>query len=124
MNVYNLDVIISVGYRVNSKRATDFRIWATQRLKDFLVKGYAINQKRLEQLQQVVNIISQSGKNKELSASEVKGLLEIITNYTQSFILLNQFDSNKLPDKKLNENITYKIEYGEAVSAIKKQAAV
>ena len=82
MNVYNLDVIISVGYRVNSKRATDFRIWATQRLKDFLVKGYAINQKRLEQLQQVVNIISQSGKNKELSASEVKGLLEIITNYT------------------------------------------
>lgn len=53
---YNLDVIISVGYRVKSKRGTQFRQWATQRLKDYLVQGYAINQKRLEQLQQVVNI--------------------------------------------------------------------
>lgn len=118
MNLYNLDVIISVGYRVNSKRATDFRIWATQRLKDFLVKGYAINQKRLEQLQQVVNIISQSGKTKKLSAPEVKGLLEIITNYTQSFILLNRFDSKTLPEEKLNENITYEIQFDEANSAI------
>ncbi|TAE90323.1 MAG: hypothetical protein EAY81_00925, partial [Bacteroidetes bacterium] len=59
---YNLDVIISVGYRVKSKRGTQFRQWATQRLKDFLVKGYAINQKRLDELQQVVQLIS-AGKN-------------------------------------------------------------
>ena len=56
---YNLDVIISVGYRVKSKRGTQFRQWATQRLKDYLVKGYAFNQKRLEQLKQVVKIIQQ-----------------------------------------------------------------
>jgi death-on-curing family protein len=118
MNVYNLDVIISVGYRVNSKKATEFRIWATQRLKDYLVQGYAINQKRLAQLEQVANIVQQSGKTKDLSAPEVKGLLDIITNYTQSFVLLNRFDSNKLQEDQLSENITYEIEYTEAVKAI------
>ncbi len=53
---YNLDVIISVGYRVNSKKGTQFRIWATQRLKDYLVKGYAMNQKRLDELHQTINL--------------------------------------------------------------------
>ena len=122
---YNLDVIISVGYRVKSKQGTQFRQWATQRLKDHLVKGYTLNEKRLQQivqnmhqLEQAVKLIQQSGSSDELSAKETKGLLEIITNYTQSFILLNQFDSNSLPDKKLNENITYEIEYSEAVNAI------
>ena len=122
---YNLDVIISVGYRVKSKQGTQFRQWATQRLKDHLVKGYTLNEKRLQQivqnmhqLEQAVKLIQQSGSSDELSAKETKGLLEIITNYTQSFILLNQFDSNNLPDKKLNENITYEIEYSEAVNAI------
>jgi death-on-curing family protein len=116
--VYNLDAILSVGYRINSIRGTQFRQWATQRLKDYLVMGYAHNPKRLEQLQQVVNIIQQSGDRKDLSASEAKGLLEIITNYTHSFILLNQFDSDNLPGEKLNENITYEIEYTEAVKAV------
>jgi death-on-curing family protein len=115
---YNLDAILSVGYRVNSKRGTQFRQWATQRLKNYLVQGYAINQKRLEQLQQVVNIIHQSGETKELSAVETKGLLDIITNYTQSFILLNQFDSNSLPEEQLNENISYEIGYADAIKAI------
>ena len=122
---YNLDVIISVGYRVKSKRGTQFRQWATQRLKDHLVKGYTLNEKRLQQmlqnmqqLEQAVKLIQQSGSSGELSATETKGLLEIITNYTQSFILLNQFDSNSFTDKKLNENITYEIEYSEAAKAI------
>jgi death-on-curing family protein len=115
---YNLDVIISVGYRVKSKQGTQFRQWATQRLKDYLIQGYAINQKRLEQLQQVVSIIQQSGNTKELSTIETRGLLDIITNYTQSFILLNRFDSNTLTEEKLNENISYEIEYSEAINAI------
>jgi death-on-curing family protein len=117
-NYYNLDVIISVGYRVKSKQGTQFRIWASQRLKDYLVQGYAINQQRLTQLQKVINIIQQSGSTKTLQLSEAKGLLEIITNYTQSFVLLNRFDSNNLQDGNLNENITYEIKYEEAVSAI------
>lgn len=115
---FNLDAIISVGYRVNSKQGTQFRQWATQRLKDYLVQGFAINQKRLDQLEQVLNIIHRSGQANELSAPEAKGLLDIITNYTQSFILLNHFDSNRLDIEQLNENITYEIEYDEAVKAV------
>jgi death-on-curing family protein len=125
VTIYSLDVIISVGYRVKSKRGTQFRQWATQRLKDHLVQGYTLNEKRLQQvaqnmqqLEQAVKLIQQSGDSGELSTTEAKGLLDIITKYTQSFILLNQFDSNNLPDNKLNENITYEIEYNEAVKAI------
>ncbi|HYM93237.1 MAG TPA: RhuM family protein [Chitinophagaceae bacterium] len=122
---YNLDAIISVGYRVNSKRGTQFRQWATQRLKEHLIKGYTLNEKRLQQvvqnmqqLEQAVKLIQQSGNSEQLSAAETKGLLEIITNYTQSFILLNRFDSNTLTGEKLNENITYEIQFDEAIAAI------
>ncbi len=115
---YNLDAILSVGYRVNSKRGTQFRQWATQRLKDYLVNGVAINNKRLEQLHKVVEIITQSGHTDTLQLSEAKGLLDILSSYTRSFILLNQFDSSKLEHQNLNENITYEIQYDEAKSAI------
>ena len=115
---YNLDVIISVGYRVNSKQGTLFRQWATQRLKDYLVNGFALNQKRLEQLQKVVEVIQQSSSGNSLQLSEAKGLLDILSHYTQSFVLLNQFDSNNLSAEKLNENITYTIKYDEAKMAI------
>lgn len=71
MNLYNLDVIISVGYRVNSKQATQFCQWATQRLKDYLVKGYAINQKRLDELGKIVQLIAQSGETVSLQIQEV-----------------------------------------------------
>lgn len=121
---YNLDAIISIGYRVNSVRATQFRQWATQRLKDYLVKGYAINQQRLEQLNQIVNVIQQSGSTDNLQLNEAKGLLEILGNYTRSFVLLNQYDSNSLKTEKLNANITYEIQYKEAkeaISELKKQ---
>jgi len=63
IDYYNLDVILSVGYRVNSKQGTQFRQWATQRLKEYLVKGYAINQQRLDQLNQVVKIIGKTHVN-------------------------------------------------------------
>ncbi|HEX4875957.1 MAG TPA: RhuM family protein [Chitinophagaceae bacterium] len=77
---YNLDAIISVGYRVNSKRGTQFRQWATQRLKEHLVKGYTINEKRLADLEQTIKLVRHTGQVKELSATEAKGLLEIIAN--------------------------------------------
>lgn len=115
---YNLDVIISVGYRVKSKRGTQFRQWATQRLKDHLVKGYSLNQKRLQQLQQTIQLIEKGSHTESLSLPEAKGLLEIISNYTQSFALLSKFDSNSLSSDKLDENITYEIKYTEAVAAI------
>lgn len=125
VEMYNLDMIISIGYRVNSQHATQFRIWATQHLNDHLVKGYTLNHERLRQLkdgfsqlEKTVKLIQQSGQTNSLKIDEAKGLLEIISNYTRSFILLNQFDSNRLETEELTENITYEIRYEEAVTAI------
>ncbi|MBS1647328.1 MAG: virulence protein RhuM/Fic/DOC family protein [Bacteroidetes bacterium] len=115
---YNLDVIISVGYRVKSKHGTQFRQWATQRLKDYLAKGYAINQKRLDELGKMVQLIEQSGKADNLQLQEAKGLLEILGNYTKSFVLLNQYDSHAVTTKNLSAHITYEIQYDEAKTAI------
>src|SRR5436190_1192998 len=83
-------------------------------LKHYLVKGYAVNQQRLEQLHQTIQLISRGGKTEDLQLQEAKGLLDIIQNYTQSFVLLNQYDSNSIKTGKLNEHITYEIKYPEA----------
>ena len=125
IDFYNLDMIISVGYRVNSSKATQFRIWATERLKNYLVKGFAVNerrvgeyQKNLIELQKTIKLITDSADSKMLSSTETKGFLDIIANYTHSFILLNQFDSDSLNLTKLDQNITYEISYKEACEAI------
>lgn len=118
VKLYNLDAILSVGYRVNSLRGTQFRQWATQRLKEYFVQGYAINRKRLDELGKMVELIEQTGKAENLQLQEARGLLEIISNYTKSFVLLNQYDSHNLPTENLNENITYEIQYNEAIAAI------
>jgi death-on-curing family protein len=117
---YNLDVIISVGYRVNSIEGTKFRQWATKRLKEYLIEGYSINKIRLEQLQKTIELIESSSKIEDLSVNETKGLLKIINSYTQSFILLNQFDSNNLSESNLSNEIVYEIKYEDAIIAIKK----
>ncbi len=114
---YNLDAIISVGYRINSKQGTQFRIWATKRLKEYLQQGYAINQKRLDELNQLIQVIEKTEIVE--TNNEAKGLLDILKTYTKSFILLNQFDSNSLELHLLDNNVTYEIEYDEAISAIK-----
>lgn len=122
---YNLDAVISIGYRVNSKQATAFRIWATTTLKSYLVQGFALNEKRLtqqvqnmQQLERAVSLIKEFGNSEQLNLSEAKGLLEIISHYTQSFVLLNQYDSHSVKTGKLSENITYDIKYEEAKAAI------
>lgn len=115
---YNLDVIISVGYRVKSQKGTQFRQWATQQLKNLIVRGYAVNQKRLEQLQQTLELISSGVKTEKLQLQEAKGLLEIISNYTRSFVLLNQFDSSSIRPEGLSSKLTYEIKYNEAKVAI------
>lgn len=125
VEVYNLDMIISVGYRVNSNRATQFRIWATRKLRELLTQGYSLHETRLKQMTQslkqleaTIKTVQSAGGKENLQLSEAKGLLEILTNYTKSFILLNQYDSNNLPLEKLNEHITYEIDYKEAKAAI------
>lgn len=111
---YNLDMIISVGYRVNSKRGTQFRIWATQTLKDHLIKGYTINEKRLQEqqkkwkeLQQTVEFLKTTVGKKELTSKETHGLLEIISQYTRSFVLLNKFDNKSLETTSSEKKLTY-----------------
>lgn len=88
---YNLDVIISVGYRVKSIRGTQFRQWATQRLRDYLVKGYAINGRRLSELGKMVQMIEQGGKSETLKHSEDKGLLSILSHNTISLHYADYF---------------------------------
>lgn len=123
--LYNLDVVISVGYRVKSKRGTQFRIWATQTLKDHLIKGYTINEKRLQEqqekwkeLQQTVEFLKRTVGKKELNNKETQGLLEIISQYTRSFVLLSKFDNESLEAASSGKKLTYEIKYKEAVTAI------
>ena len=110
LEFYNLDIIIAVGYRVNSKKATQFRIWATKTLRDYLLKGYVLNQKRLQESQQVklkelektIQFITQV-RNKKLSSDEASGLLSVIKEYTNTWILLQKYDEGELSIYKAKE---------------------
>ncbi|WP_439286987.1 RhuM family protein [Lonepinella sp. BR2357] len=110
IDYYNLDVIISVGYRVNSKAGTQFRIWATQRLKDYLVKGYAINQKRLQQnaneLEQAIALIQKTAQSSELTLESGRGLVDIVSRYAQTFLWLQQYDEGLLIEPKTQQGGT------------------
>lgn len=121
---YNLDAIIAVGYRVNSKQATQFRVWATNVLKDYLKQGYALDTQRLlKQKQQIKElektlILFQKAQSDALSQSECSGLLSVLTNYTHTFILLNQYDTGNFPEGGLSTNITCEIDFHAAMKAI------
>ncbi len=112
INLYSLDIILAVGYRTNSAKAIKFRQWATTRLHEYLVQGYSMNQKRLDELQKTIQIISEKSKW-DLSLVEARGFLEIISSYTESFVLLNQYDTGSL-EIEWSTDITYIIEYNEA----------
>ena len=119
VNFYSLDIILAVGYRTNSHTAIKFRQWATARLKEYLIQGCAFNEKRLAELHKTIQLIGNRADTNTLTFEETRGFLDIITNYTESFILLNRFDSDTL-EIHGNENISYKIEYSEARQAIEK----
>ncbi len=101
---YNLDVIISVGYRVKSQQGTQFRIWATKRLKEYLIQGYSLHQKRFEQnakaLQQALKLIEKTAQSDELTLDAGRGLTEIISRYTQTFLWLQRYDEGLLEEPK------------------------
>ena len=104
---YNLDVIISIGYRVKSQRGVQFRQWATQRLKDYLVKGYAINQKRLEEnktqfLQTLEDLKILSANNNQI---DVKDILSLIQGFSNTFFALDSYDKNQFPRLGTQEEI-------------------
>ena len=99
---YNLDAVISVGYRVNSRKGTQFRIWATQRLREYLVQGYTLNQARFDknaaELQQALALIRKAAQSPELSAEAGGGLVEIVSRYTQTFLWLQRYDEGMLSE--------------------------
>ncbi len=101
---YNLDAIISVGYRVNSIKGTQFRIWATQRLKEYLVKGYSINKKRFDQnaveLQQAMALIQKAALSPSMETDMGRGLVNILSHYTKTFLWLQRYDEGLLEEPK------------------------
>jgi prophage maintenance system killer protein len=103
MDLYNLDMILSVGYRVNSRRGTEFRIWATGVLKDHILKGYSLNEKRLREqnarlreLQAAVDVMGRILLEKAVTGAEAEGLLKVITDYSLALRLLDQYDHQQL----------------------------
>jgi prophage maintenance system killer protein len=108
LNQYNLDMILSVGYRINSKKATKFRQWANTVLKDYLVKGYSLNKKLISKHQeQTLEFLAKSATGLEAQDT----FISILKQYTGSLVMLNQYDENRIESKKGNESI--KIEIGE-----------
>jgi prophage maintenance system killer protein len=124
---YKLDVIISLGYRVNSKRGTQFRIWATQVLKDHILKGYSLNEKRLKEqnarllgLQKTVSLMQRVMEGRELARDEATGLLQVITDYSYALSLLDQYDHRQLKIRHTTEKTPFVLTYDTARRAIDK----
>ena len=111
VDYYNLDMIISVGYRVKSKNGIIFRKWATKILKDYMIKGYAVNQKRLEYLEKTVKLIDIAGRiDTELKGNEAQEIIKVINNYSNALDLLDDYDHKRIikPNgTKDNKQITY-----------------
>ncbi len=108
---YNLDMIISVGYRVKSKNGIIFRKWATKVLKDYMIKGYAANQKRLEYLEKTIKLVDIAGRiDTELKGTEAQEIIKVINNYSNALNLLDDYDHKKITKPrgtKNNKKITY-----------------
>jgi len=126
---YSLDLILSVGYRVNSQRATQFRIWATKTLKQHLIKGYTINKKRLlkkseelKQLQKTITFLQEKSQHKLLTG-QGKGILDLLADYSKSLTLLEQYDKQRFPLIK-GKGAKFILEYQQAqivISQLKSQ---
>ena len=117
---YNLDMIISVGYRVKSQNGILFRKWATKILKDYMLKGYAVNQKRLEYLEKTIKLIDIANRiDERLEGNDAKEILRVIGKYSKALDLLDDYDHKTL--KKIEGNIdTRKIEYNKCAQIINK----
>ena len=123
IKLYSLDIVLAVGYRTKSSTAIKFRQWATKILKDYILKGYALNQKKLkenfEEFKKEIEILQKAIKSQNIGEIEAKGFLDIITKYAKSWILLNQFDENRLSIPQGKE-AKFILDYEEARQEIEK----
>jgi len=122
---YNLDVIISVGYRVKSKQGTQFRIWATQVLREHILQGYSLNEKRLREentrlieLHNAVDVMGRILSEKPISGDEAQGLLKVITDYSLALRLLDQYDHQQLRLQGTTGTARFELSYEAAIEAI------
>lgn len=120
---YALDVIISVGYRVKSVRGTQFRIWANKILKDYLVKGYAINSQvaaqKYEELCKLVALVGRTAKTQEqISGDEAKSLVAVVSDYARALDTLDDYDYQRLAVKKVTRRTKFRATYENAMEAI------
>lgn len=127
MLVYNLDLIIFVGYRVNSKRGTQFRIWATNILKNHLIQGYTINQKRLQESQAKIKELQKTSRmverlllQKNLESTEATGLLQVILDYQKALHLLDEYDYQELEIKEVTTQERFKLTHEKARKELSK----
>ncbi len=122
LDMYNLDMILSVGYRVNSKNATQFRIWANKLLKEYLIKGYAVNSQakieQLEGLKQTVGLLSNVLSAKEVTKSEAVGVLRVIMDYTYGLDTLDRYDSQQLEVSATTTEEPFHATYENAMEAL------
>lgn len=122
---YNLDIIISVGYRVKSLRGTQFRIWATNVLRNHLINGYTLNEKRLKEqaqklhaLQRAVKLIGSMKDKKQLEYKEAIGLLEVISDYNYALGILDDYDYKKLKISHTSKGEKFKLTYSQAMKVV------
>jgi len=126
MEYYNLDVMIAVGYRVNSKQATTFRKWATETLRDFMLHGYVLNRQRLIEskqntikgLEKTVDLIRTVASRKYLEQDEIVSLLDVIKGYAHSWFLLQEYDEGSLTLSTSTKKVTKQLAYESARHAI------
>lgn len=124
---YNLDVIISVGYRVKSKRGTQFRIWANSVLREYLVKGYALNEKRLKEqtekikeIEKTLEIFSNVVEHYQLNRDEFSGILKVVADYTRALDLLDDYDHQRMKIEKTSKDELFRIDYQSSKKVIRK----
>ncbi len=123
---YSLDVIISVGYRVKSKCGTQFRIWANKILKEYLIKGYSLNEKklkeqseRIKEIEKTLEIFSKVAINYGLSQDEFTGILKVVSDYTHALDLLDDYDYQKVKIKETTNEAKFVISHTKALKVIK-----
>ncbi|HPS29048.1 MAG TPA: virulence protein RhuM/Fic/DOC family protein [bacterium] len=126
---YNLDVIISVGYRVKSNRGTQFRIWASRILKDFLVKGYAVNRKKLEievekrlELQKTIALLENTVVNQQVQLDQAKELIKVVSDFSYGLSILDDYDHQSVKISNVTEGRCYLLEYNEATMIVAEMA--
>ncbi len=115
---FNLDAIISVGYRVNSKRGTHFRIWATNVLKQHLVEGFTENEKRLKTLAKSLKVASDISKRKELTGGQASAILQTVSQYAFALDLLDDYDHQRVKIRKTSRRKAKPVSYDEAIDLV------